>query len=115
MLTFEGVISATPKIAWLLPLALCAAVGAAAQDEAPRRAERPSIANEARPRPPECGEARYTLCAGESRLVPRSLLAPDPPRRGRWTRVTRLAGMFMGRVEAAHVGPFQLRIRLDIR
>lgn len=44
--------------------------------------------------------------------------APLPPRRragGAFDKMTRLAGMFMGRVQAAEVGSFRLRVKLDLK
>lgn len=97
------------------------AAPAAAQD-APKSA--PSVKA---PRAPDAAPRLDLALACETRdglslcVKPRAGRKTPPARlseedsAGRFRRFTRLAGMFMGRVDAASVGPFRLRLTLDLR
>jgi len=45
----------------------------------------------------------------------RAHLRPPKDRQSHFTRFTRLAGMFMGRVDAADLGPLKVRFNLELR
>jgi hypothetical protein len=99
----------------LLTGLLFAAVRAAAQEpgESRIRLEGPSWAAAARGsyllRPcPSAHEHGLAFCLGEDE-------APPSPAVKKFVRFTRLAGMFMGRVEALNVGNWRVRFILDLR
>jgi hypothetical protein len=98
----------------LTSLLLCA-VRARAQDgdEGRIRLEGPSWASAARGsfllRPcPSAHEHALAFCLGGDET-------PPSPAAKKFTRFTRLAGMFMGRVEALNVGNWRVRFILDLR
>jgi hypothetical protein len=101
---------------FLLPaVLLLAAARAAAQESDPGRIrlEGPSWAADARGsfllRPcPSAREQGLAFCMGGDD-------APPSPAAKKFTRFTRLAGMFMGRVEALTVGDWRVRFILDLR
>jgi hypothetical protein len=99
----------------LLTTLLLGAVGASAQDadEGRIRLEGPSWASAARGsfllRPcPSAHEHALAFCLGGDD-------APPSPASKKFTRFTRLAGMFMGRVEALTLGDWRVRFILDLR
>jgi len=97
----------------LASVALAAGRAAAAGDEAPIRLEGPSWAPYAHGsyllRPcPSVHERGLAFCIGGEE-------APPSPAAKRFVRFTRLAGMFMGRVETLTLGDWRVRFILDIR
>ncbi len=99
----------------LLASLLLAAGRAAAQDgdEGRIRLEGPSWASAARGsfllRPcPSAHEHALAFCLGGDD-------EPPSPAAKKFTRFTRLAGMFMGRVEAVTLGDWRVRFILDLR
>ena len=99
---------------FLLLASLALAAGrASAEDEGRIRLEGPSWAPYARGsyllRPcPSYHERGLAFCLGGDD-------APPSPAAKRFTRFTRLAGMFMGRVEAVSLGDWRVRFILDLR
>jgi hypothetical protein len=99
---------------FLLLASLClAAARAAAEDDGRIRLEGPSWAPYAR------GSYLLTPCASVHERGLAFCLggdeAPPSPAAKRFTRFTRLAGMFMGRVEALSLGDWRVRFLLDLR
>jgi len=97
----------------LTALLLAAGRAAAADDEGRIRLEGPSWAPYAHGsyllRPcPSVHERGLAFCLGGDD-------APPSPAAKRFTRFTRLAGMFMGRVEALSLGDWRVRFVLDLR
>lgn len=99
---------------FLILAAVFLAAGRAAADDAGRiRLEGPSWAPYARGSYlltpcPSIRERGLALCLGGDD-------APPSPAAKRFNRFTRLAGMFMGRVEALSLGDWRVRFILDLR
>ena len=98
----------------LILASLClAAARAAAEDDGRIRFEGPSWAPYTRGSYlltpcPSARERGLAFCMGGDE-------APASPAAKKFTRFTRLAGMFMGRVEALSLGNWRVRFILDIR
>lgn len=100
--------------------ALVLAASCAAAQEAPSAppaapAERPSLkaADVCAPERsvPLCLEPKLEI----ARIVDKEPRSPSPTAAGRLTRLTRLAGMFMGRVDVVELAGLKVRIDLELR
>ena len=97
----------------LLATALLLAGAASAQENEapaqPARAERRDLA--------QACDARegLSLCVQTSAPKRGKAKAESREDTSRFTRLTRLAGMFMGRVDAAEIGNFRFRFQLELR
>ncbi|HXT01105.1 MAG TPA: hypothetical protein VN915_10550 [Elusimicrobiota bacterium] len=107
-------ITTSRRALFLLLAVLSLAAGrAAAEDDGRIRLEGPSWAPYARGSYlltpcPSSRERGLAFCLGGDD-------APPSPAAKRFTRFTRLAGMFMGRVEALSLGDWRVRFILDLR
>jgi hypothetical protein len=97
----------------LLAASILAASGAAAQDDGGGRIrlEGPSWTSAARGSfllHPCASDRGIAFCLGD-------VETPPSPAAKKFTAFTRLAGMFMGRVEALQIGDWRVRFILDLR
>lgn len=99
----------------LTSMALGLATAAGAQETRATAAERttPDMNRPAADRPCAVVDG-LALCAPRVGAA-RAHLRPPKDRQSHFTRFTRLAGMFMGRVDAADIGPLKVRFNLELR
>lgn len=89
------------------------ATAAAAQDARPQAALRNFQNHHARLERPCDNIDGLSICAERAGVSAFRRVAKEKP--GQLTRFTRLAGMFMGRVDAADWGPLRVRFNLQLR